>query len=297
MNLLEKLNSISKEPMKPALPDNEYAETVGQFWTSFIKPSKDYIETAKKWHNLLMEYIRRPEAVFCIRAYDTGDQANRRRGFYTQTNKGYSFVYTDNGAAKYFCKMCIDNYVPRDGNPSQGAEELEDVFKQFAFPVADRRENKKIPCVSGSLFSNYYLAHIISVGDVPYQIDRNDLIKQYFNGENREEWNNKDHIRKNFEFKDMGKACLIAMFLRYVHPFNYFVVPASSYAKCAANDIHYTRNNVGEHEPVTGYVQKKYSELFGKEYMEFLQLAMYLDRSFKQASSKTIIKLKYGLKI
>ena len=72
-------------------------------------------EIISQWCNLLYRYIDDSNVVFAIRKF--GDRGRNgdydlRRGFYTLTNKDYSFFYTDNYFSAYFFKMAFDGFVP-----------------------------------------------------------------------------------------------------------------------------------------------------------------------------------------
>ena len=54
-----------------------HAKTIGEFWMDFIEPRLPLKDTVIKWHQLLMEYIKEPRAVFAIRYYHTEAQGHR----------------------------------------------------------------------------------------------------------------------------------------------------------------------------------------------------------------------------
>ena len=51
-----------------------------------------------------------------------------------------------------------------------------------------------------------------------------DLSKEYFNIGDRADWDNPDNTRK-MDINDEAKKVIIAVFLRFVHPINYFLTP------------------------------------------------------------------------
>ena len=97
MTLLQKLNTINF-PQVISLRDGN-AQTAEEFWDSFIVHNLPAKEVVLKWHEVLMEYVKRPNAMFAIRCYNTAAKDSYdslRRGFLTRTNAGFSFFYTDN---------------------------------------------------------------------------------------------------------------------------------------------------------------------------------------------------------
>ena len=64
MTLKEKLNTINVPRFTP-LQDGK-ALTAGEFWDSFIVHNLPAKDVALKWHRVLIEYVKRPEAMFAI---------------------------------------------------------------------------------------------------------------------------------------------------------------------------------------------------------------------------------------
>ena len=103
MTLQDKLSFISKSSI-PRMSSGE-TETIRDFWTEFIEPKLISKEIISQWCNLLYRYIDDSNVVYAIRKF--GDRGRNgdydlRRGFYTLTNKDYSFFYTDNYFSAYF---------------------------------------------------------------------------------------------------------------------------------------------------------------------------------------------------
>lgn len=301
MKLSTALEEINKTPIKLVLTAG-YAKTVEELWNNFIEPRiLPNVATAKKWHKLLMNYIKCPDAVFSIRHYSSapkGKYVNNRRGAYTKTTEGFSFVYTDNIQAKYYCKMCMDGYVPQDAN------ELITAYKEFLFPASERTTSEeselRVFPYRKINFSGYHLAHIIGVGDAywdkskgNFPIQKDKLVETYFNGGKRSDWN-KTKCRENFIVGKEARSYAVAMFLRYVHPFNYFLSPAKKYTK---SEVKFFRGMVGEHPPVIQYVRQKIAEIYGQDYIEFSNLVMPIDDYKQNISGNTIIDLQYSDKL
>ena len=129
MTLQDKLSFISK-PSIPRMTSGE-AETIRGFWMEFIEPKLISKEIISQWCNLLYRYIDDSNVVYAIRKF--GDRGRNgdydlRRGFYTLTNKDYSFFYTDNYFSAYFFKMAFDGFVPN-------YEEFKDLLISRKFPA------------------------------------------------------------------------------------------------------------------------------------------------------------------
>ncbi len=321
MILSEKLNSINKpkaESLIGKLPFGE-AATVEEFWDTFIVERLPKKEIVLKWHKVLMEYVKCPNATFAIRGYastgkkDKSGNTNydgQRRGFLTRTNQDYSFFYADNFHLSYYLKMMLDEYVPT-------VDELVDTYNARRFPVhcglvteIEQPYSRKYPmrrCAMplgkqvgfGTL--GYKIAHVLSVKE-NYSVDGKNidfepLCKQHFNAGDLEDWKLSNdaggeyYLRDNFEVAPEARKYVVAEFLRFVHPFNYFFAPKSEKLGCSHTPV---CKDIGEHKPLTDYVRSKFAELYGEAYWEFLDLVMPEDMTEKPDGSAAI-ELEYGL--
>lgn len=103
-NLEEKLNKINK-PKIPDLQDGS-ADTIEEFYDTFIEPLLPNVVQVIKWHKILKWYVKQPNIVLGFR---TGNEKGKlRRGWETVTNDDYCFFYTDNFFAHYFYKLAYD---------------------------------------------------------------------------------------------------------------------------------------------------------------------------------------------
>lgn len=92
MTLVEKLKLINKPPIIPI--QMGFAENSTELWNNFIFPRLPKKDVVLHWHKILTEYIKRSDATFALRFYNTAPKSEYeklRRGFLTRTDKGYSF--------------------------------------------------------------------------------------------------------------------------------------------------------------------------------------------------------------
>ncbi len=271
MTFLGKIRGIDRVKMQPAFT-NGYAKTLNDFWNDFPQLN---INSGKKWHKFLMQYIECPEAVFAIR-----DKS--RRGTYMDYQNGCRIVYADNIQAKLYYTMYMDDYVPENIN------EVINAYRAYQVPASEgKSSNEKISFPTKSnikCFKGNYLAHIVAVAEDAYlnpdnhrSLSQKEIIERYCVSPQVVNW-------------EETKKYLVAMFLRYVHPFNYFVVPGQDYQVPNIN-IPLDKNNIGEHRPMVEYVKKKYLDLYGDEYRQFLRLVMSTNENVQ---GDTIIDLHYG---
>lgn len=300
MTLSEKLNTINVPRVTP-LQDGK-ALTAEEFWDSFIVhhlPEKDVV---LKWHRVLMEYVNRPDAMFAIRGYNTAPRENYdslRRGFLTRTNAGYSFFYTDNFHAAYFLKMALDGYVP-------SVDEMVATYNSRRFPARFGRDTSNERAMMamprgvdpGIQTAGYKIAHILNVGKDYYvhgqSISLSRIIQEYFDGGERNDWKWYTDITGSFFLREYevcpdARKYLVAEYLRFVHPFNYFLTPKKN---CASSSV---SSDIAEYQPLVDFVQAKYATLYGDAYREFLSLVMPEKSAPAPVDGSAIIDLKYGL--
>lgn len=317
MALLEKLGNIHKPPVKPMTTG--FSETAEDFWKDFILPRLPKKEIALQWHKVLMEYVNRPNATFALRFYNTAtkDQySNLRRGFLTKTDKGYSFFYTDNFHAAYYFKMALDSYVPTV-NEIISAHAARKFPARFAWLTSEEKELAAVPNGRNPGFTTagYKIAHIHNVG-MDYHsngcdLSLKDIVEKYFPRGERDDWQeNADQYGKYFirhlNVSDEARKYLVAEFLRFVHPFNYFLMPKMT-GKKNLKAIWFSPGGLkdaAEYPPLTLFVGNKFAEIYGQAYEDFLKL-IEIDKEYLSAlnaksqrafSGDLVLKISYGIK-
>lgn len=273
MTLEEKILNIHKNSANSKLKplDTNFAKDIQTFWRDVVDPMLPDYDTMKKWHNLLIEYISFPEAVFMLRrahdespAYKESVPADAlRRGFLTKTDAGYDFVYNDNDFATYMLAMVLDgdiidtlkstdlktylkkpNSIIRFNRSGKGGIETDRAFFKINGPQPRISKN------------GYTVAHIFDVNNHYYdedlgfnntrgdqalqspevQIDRgmySDYILQETNaGKNL-------YYRDGYHVGPGARRFLEAHMLRFLHPLNYFCTPKDNmngYTYCEFTD-------------------------------------------------------------
>lgn len=294
--LVNKLNSINLP--KVAQLTSGSSKTVGDLWNDVIfnlLPDKDVV---LRWHKVLMEYVERPDAMFAIRGYNTEPierYGRLRRGFLTSTNRDYSFFYTDNFHATYFLKMAMDGFVPT-------VNELLEAYNSRRFPArfgpdtSEEREMMAMPSGKdpGIQVAGYKVAHIYNVGtDYMCGQQRLSLIKDivdvYYPRGEREDWkwvsdHTGEHYERRLEVSASARPYLVAAFLRFVHPFNYFLVPKKNAATV----------DVSENKCLIGFVKSMFRKLYGAAYDEFERKIMVQANDGVICSETYPLNISYG---
>ena len=303
MNLIHKLNTISKPSVK-ALP-NGRSSSIQEIWQELMlkyMPEKDVVLA---WHNLIMKYISSEHPTLAIRGYNTcskGNYSDLRRGFLTR-NEEFSFFYTDNFFAAYFQKMVLDGYVPE-------LEEFVRAFEQRKFPsrfgrnTAEERallsiKQGKDPKINSAGFK---LAHIIPVGkdfsDKNHKHGITDILETYFPCGKRSDWVLKtddcgEFYERDFCVRAEAKKYAVAHFVRFVHPFNYFLCPKKT---CEINN---KCKELAEYQPLLNYAHDFMLDYYGTAYTEFLEICMAAPEYYNPCFDKNTmcINVQYGLNI
>lgn len=289
------------------------AKTIAEFYNNCIEPTLIPKENAIAWHNMLMQYIEREDAIFLLRRYENGSKAggrwNTRRSAMTRFANGFTYVFVSNFEAHEIYNMAFKGVVPT-------AEEFAWLLNKRIYPMhydngksgsCEEKDVSAYPHIgnvrSGVLNeSKYYLAHIFSVNGTDYLWDKDDTIisKDEINEiaprGTLSDWDDIDGfpIRKfDYSLNDKQKAYVIAHFLRLVDPLNYFLTPIKSLT--SVKDISWNQN-IGEYPELVGYVSKVYEQRFGDECIEkYRKKAMTLPLNVNQSDlGNTSIEISYG---
>ena len=301
MTLLEKLNSI----YRPAVPDLAKGEatSIEEFWDDVVKPVLPRKECVLAWNELLMEYVTNElNPCFALRGYNSfpkNQYSDLRRGFLTNTDT-FSFFYTDNYFAAYFQKMVIDGFVPTK-------EEFAQALKNRKFPSRfgqNTREEKELMAIAQGKdprinSSGYKLAHIIPVGKDYLFNGRNMgskyMLDTYFPKGERNDWKiyqdeYGQFYARHLDVDDSIAGLARAHFLRFVHPFNYFLCPKQ---KCETNN---KCKELAEYQPLLDYAHDYMLSTYGDAYREYLDYVLSLSKYESKCfdSRKSLIQISYG---
>lgn len=288
MTLEDKIENIQNPKIQDGigLLPNDCNKSMEDFFEKFIKPRLPKQEYIKRWHRLLMDYIKDWENVSCaVRFGNRGDKSESlsgesgylklRRGWLTKDNNSdFDYFYADNYMSSFFYKMALDGFVPK-------LDEFKKMFYEHKFPygfgfhVDKKYESERciIPTAKEPGFlGKYKISHIFDsgknykVGAETYDITK--LSENYFDIGRREEWNNSDSIRR-MDIDDNTKKIIIASFLRFVHPINHFLTPSKKRHKCSC------WKDVGEYPKLIEYMKNYIKKTYPKEYKEYIDTIMW----------------------
>ena len=293
-----KLSTINKPAITPL--HTGHSETLADFYNDFIEHHMFNRDTVLAIHRALIEYVKKPNAVFAIRSYFSAPKHELyhtlRRGWLTRTTSGYSFFYTDNFYTAYYAKFAYDDFT-------FSADELLDAHLKYQFPsrfgqwTTEEKEKCAIPAGKNPGFNSagYKLAHIFATAEDNYchndtKYSLKEIVSNFFNGGERDDYQpNQDNVymRDNFATPEIAKEFLIAHFLRFVDPLNYVILP-----KASCED--FFGRGIAEHKPLLAFIQSKMHEIYGDEYTKFLKIIMapQIDTNIDGDNK---INLNYGL--
>lgn len=311
MTIKDKIDAINAEPVQPL--ENGDNDTIEGFFEQFIKPRLPKPCVIKQWHRLLMDYtdVSNLENLSCCVRY--GNRGSKelsqqgesgyyklRRGWLTRnTADNFEYFYADNFFSSFIYKMALDEYYPPIG-------ELKEAFQKHYFPYGfGFKIDKKINEYKGVVIATakqpgflgiYKLSHVFDSGENFFVNGRTykdtELSRLYYDiGHSDDYLKNPDKIRK-MKIDDMAKKVIIAKFLRFAHPFNYFLTPAKKLHCCK---VKVYKNDIGEDPRMISYVKSYLQKEYPVEYKEFLDRIMW-DNSADQTKEdgSTYIGISYG---
>lgn len=87
-----------------------YSATIADFYNDFVEERLPDPAIVIEWHNLLVKYASRKDAIFPIRSGNVSKKL--RRGWLVKADDGFSYMFTDNDLAAYIYKMALDGFCP-----------------------------------------------------------------------------------------------------------------------------------------------------------------------------------------
>jgi len=117
-------------------------------------------------------------------------------------------------------------------------------------------------------------------------------MERYFPRGIREDWNKnidagEEYYIRMLKVPSEARKYIVAEFLRFVHPFNYFFTPKKA---CAYSMV---CKDIAEYPELIKFVKYKYSELYGSKYSEYLN-AIMIDNQSDAGIENKVIDLSYG---
>lgn len=260
-----------------SFPKKGLAENATDFFNQIIKWQFQHKATIQAIHKALLEYVKRPDAVFAIRLYGSAPREKYfllRRGFLSEYQDGLKTLFCDNTFAMPFAALKLHG---KCYTASDLVEHLNQKNVVCGFKI-DKEERKLAyyKCNNYSHInlndSGWYLAHILPVG---YNFAGKQRLTKVFPNPKRAEWElDPAHIRHvGRSLTENEYAVLVAHFLRLVHPLNSFVIPKKNY-------VAYDGKNLGEEHELINIVQDYVKAEFPKEYAE-LQTLMQIPEQEK----------------
>lgn len=260
-----------------SFPKKGLAENATDFFNQIIKWQFQHKATIQAIHKALLEYVKRPDAVFAIRLYGSapeGQYVLLRRGFLSEYQDGLKTLFCDNTFAMPFAALKLND---KCYTASDLVEHLNQSNVVCGFgSTTKERELAYYRCNSYSHInlndSGWYLAHILPVG---YNFAGKQRLTKVFPNPKRAEWElDPAHIRRvDRLFTKNEYAVLVAHFLRLVHPLNSFVIPKQDY-------VAYDGKNLGEEQELINIVQDYVKAEFPEECAE-LQTLMQIPEQEK----------------
>jgi hypothetical protein len=275
------LDNISEFKV-PKLPHGK-ASSIKELYESLIENSLPKKETIENWHELLLKYIQKEDAVFFIRRYASAPNKQWdliRRGFLTEYSSGLKYVFCDNFFAHYFYLMALHNFTP-------SFEEFIIHIKSRKFPYGFMKTSEEEPFQAfpkGKTVNintaGWKLAHLYSVNQNDYNFDYKKVSKNLFPRGHQNDWKKNQgngYPSRYIEETNTNelRKIAIAHFLRLVHPVNYFLVPKTNLSNL----------DIGESPELISFMREKAHSRYKNILIEYENLIL---------SKKTEIKASHG---
>ena len=289
MNLIDKLKTMDKPEILSL--KSGFDVTIADFWNSFVKPMLPDKNVVIKIYELLKKYVEDDDAVFAIRTFGNWkdkkhDNKDLRRGFYNLTDSNYSFFYTDNFFAAYFCKMAIDGFVP-DYNEFKEAMITREFPARFGRHDSIYEKKKAAYSIDGTkgkdpLFTKkgYKIAHIVNSGK-DFLINEKDMtIKEicdiYCPRGDYNDWTINQDTKGDFfarmlKMDPFAKEIIKAHFLRFSCPLNYILTPGTKHHTTLTKIY---QNDIAESPELQQYAMEQFKKIYGEVYDEYLSKIM-----------------------
>lgn len=307
MTITEYYKNYKNNKHYPHTLSNGSASSIGEFYNKCIAPNLLPIENVLAWHEMLLEYVERKDAVLWIRYHESGNKNNgrwnNRRACKTEFEDGFSYVFVSN-----FDVHEIFNMVHLGVEPD--AEEFAALMNTHKFHLhydsgksCEESDICSYPIIGSTragvlTVGHWYLAHIIGIKSDYY--DHNgktipvDVERLYPRGDVSDWAANSDgfKVRKlNYSLSKQEKELVKAHFLRFVDPLNYYLVPGKYFQ---VNNIN---KQIGEAAMMNDYVSNMFANEYGAQTMQKFRKLVLAPHDLLQISGNKAITIEYGPKV
>lgn len=316
----------------PSLNAGKYL-TIADFYDQFVEPCLPDTNSVIKWTKLLLDYVKRDDAVFSVRAFadwqkvrnsSPADQAlainkspndynpySLRRGFLTELeNSEIKYFFTDNFFAAYFMKMAFDGFVPamddllKEMNdrsfPARFGQSCEVERDIAAYDITGKKA--KDPGINKA---GYKIGHVIDSGKAyqAFGATRNlaTICNLYFQRGNYQDWNfnNGQYYRRlQTALVSQAQEYLKANFLRFACPINYFLAPKPKNNNKIYHEYFHApsktiKYDIAELPELQEYIIGKFHQLYGQVYVDYLNAIMW--QASPQAVNFELARIQHNM--
>ncbi len=309
MTITEYYNNYKKNKAYPITLKNGTDVTIDDFYKNCIYSNLLPKANVLDWHQMLMNYADRPDAIYWIRYYEYGSKAsgrwNTRRACLTRFSDGFAYVFVSNFDAHEILNMVRIGVTP-------DVNEFADLMNNYKFPMhfdqggsceeSDIHAYPKVGAVRGGILTSkhWYLAHINGIKSEYSRsngcyatLSKSEIDRIYPRG-SISDWkpDESEHMIRNLDYSltPEEKKIAKAHFLRFVDPLNYYVAPGQKY------EMNAVCSRIGEYGYLNDYIDNQFERIYGAPAIDAFRKAALLQRPTHCATGLEMINITYGVR-
>ena len=309
MTITDYYNNYKKNKAYPITLKTGSDVTIDDFYKNCLYSNLLPKANVLAWHQMLMNYADRPDAIYWVRYYEFGSKAsgrwNTRRACLTRFSDGFAYAFVSNYDAHEILNMVRLGVTPDEN-------EFADLMNNYKFPMhfdrggsceeSDIHAYPKVGTVRGGILTtnHWYLAHINGIkseysrGSGRYsKLSKSEMERIYPRG-SISDWkpDESGHMIRDLDYSltPEEKKLVKAHFLRFVDPLNYYVAPGQRYEENAVC------SRIGEYEYLNDYIGDRFEKVYGATEMDAFRKAALLPGPTRLSTGHEIINIRYGVK-
>lgn len=316
MTIRDYFKNYSSLSTYPSYLSDGEAQTIQELYDGLISKHLLPRDNALAWHDMLVKYSARPDAVLWIRGNEKGAFLNgrytNRRAAVTRYDDGFSYVFVSNYDAQEILNMIRLGVTPDIDKFAAMMSNFEYCFHYDEGKSSEESDIAAYPHIGdvrhGVLakgLRGFYLAHINGVkgdyvfpnGKVVRFAERGGAFGQeVLKPDALSRWTPDPISGKRIRFvqgqlSNEEKAVMRACFLRFVDPLNYYVVASDKF------EDNTLKSRIADASELNAFMAEKQYDFYPKNVVDEFRALALIPAWPKGSFGKTQINMRYGPKI